>query len=139
MGGETKITVNYPFGNHSVLVAALASMFAEFKRWVDGSMREGDNDRKRKLLVLFQKAFEAAAHVDGSRPAQFNEDPLESLVNLSEASNIESWFVDLMRETGYRPEFDVAPLYLLTTQDERFMQKIKIWYDKSLIKQQYAN
>lgn len=120
------LVVSYPFGVHSIYAATLGKMFAEFKNQVDTN-EYIDINLKRELVVIFQTTFQAATVADGSKNREDGQDPIEALVELASASQIDSHFKTLFEKTGYCVQFDIAPLYTMSDRETRMMNKILEW------------
>jgi hypothetical protein len=118
------IKVSYPFGSHSVLATGLAHMFARFTKDLEKGLI--NSEEKRRIVMIFEKAFRAASISDGSKKPDMT-DPLEQLVELAEASDIESHFRELFRETGYELEFETTGLRPLSTGECRDIDRLGEW------------
>lgn len=116
------LVVNYPFGNHSIYAATLGKMFAEFTLHLDTY----NVNVKRELLTIFQTTFQAAIVADGSKISE-QQDSIDALVELANASQIDLHFKTLFEKTGYCVSFDIAPLHIMSELDKRMMNKVLEW------------
>jgi hypothetical protein len=123
------LVVTYPFGVHSIFLATLAKMFAEFQERLNSSELIYNSNVKRELIVCFQETFQAAIVADGSKPREENQDSIEALAELSHASNIERHFRNLFEKTGFYVSFEIAPLYQLNEHEKRMITKIEMWQE----------
>jgi hypothetical protein len=117
------VKVKYPFGGHSVFHTVLANMFRVFKESVEAG---GINDNERRgTLMIFQKTFDAANVCSGHKNESY--DPLEALIELSSATDIESHFRELFKATGYTVDIQVDDFYSLNDYEAKDIGRIKIW------------
>lgn len=75
-------------GANNVLEIVISNMFFKFKVEIEKQNSNCDDEKKRKLLAQFQKVHKSLKTLNKTKKEIFEEDMLESLISISDSTNI---------------------------------------------------